>query len=112
MPHSMILFLYNTSILNDHGYISSGWGAFSSNNSPFQPHYKMSKASLNMYTKLLAERLPQITVSSFDPGWVKTNMGTQNAKKLPSETALEIYELISMKKKSGYFWLNGKPRDW
>lgn len=92
--------------------ISSGWGAFSSNNSPFQPHYKMSKVSLNMYTKLLAERLPQITVSSFDPGWVKTNMGTQNAKKLPSETALEIYELISMKKKSGYFWFNGKPRDW
>ncbi|CZH82209.1 oxidoreductase, short chain dehydrogenase/reductase [Legionella pneumophila] len=39
-------------------------------------------------------------------------MGTQNAKKLPSETALEIYELISMKKKSGYFWFNGKPRDW
>ncbi|APF03145.1 TPA: SDR family NAD(P)-dependent oxidoreductase [Legionella pneumophila] len=92
--------------------ISSGWGAFSSNNSPFQPHYKMSKASLNMYTKLLAERFPQMTVSSFDPGWVKTNMGTQNAKKLPGETAQEIYDLINMKKKSGYFWFNGKPRDW
>lgn len=65
----------------------------------------MSKVSLNMYTKLLAERLPQITVSSFDPGWVKTNMGTQNAKKLPSETALEIYELISMKKKAAIFGL-------
>ncbi|KGP64372.1 short-chain dehydrogenase [Legionella norrlandica] len=92
--------------------ISSGWGAFSSNNSPFQPHYKMSKASLNMYTKLLAERLPQITVSSFDPGWVKTDMGTKNAPKLPAETAQEIYELITKEKKSGYFWHEGKVRDW
>lgn len=32
-------------------------------------------------------------------------MGTQNAKKLPSETALEIYELISMKKKAAIFGL-------
>lgn len=98
----------NAQIIN----ISSGWGTFSSNNSAFQPHYKMSKASLNMYTKLLSERLPQITVSSFDPGWVKTDMGTQNAPTAPARTAHEIYELVNMKKKSGYFWYDGKIRDW
>lgn len=98
----------NAQIIN----ISSGWGTFSSNNSAFQPHYKMSKASLNMYTKLLSERLPQITVSSFDPGWVKTDMGTQNAPTPPAKTAHEIYELVNMKKKSGYFWYDGKIRDW
>lgn len=92
--------------------ISSGWGAFSSNNSAYEPHYKMSKACLNMYTKLLAERLPNFTISSFDPGWVKTSMGTAGAEKLPSETAAELYALINSKKESGYFWYEGRIRDW
>lgn len=92
--------------------ISSGWGAFSSNDSAYQPHYKMSKACLNMYTKLLAERLHDVTVSSFDPGWVKTDMGSTDAIKLPAEAALEIYTLANNKKETGYFWHEGKIRDW
>jgi NAD(P)-dependent dehydrogenase (short-subunit alcohol dehydrogenase family) len=101
--------------LNSQGQIiniSSGWGAFSSNDSAYQPHYKMSKSCLNMYTKLLAKRLPEITISSFDPGWVKTEMGKNNAPKLPFETAQELYELVNKTKKSGYFWHEGKIRDW
>ncbi|KTC82423.1 SDR family NAD(P)-dependent oxidoreductase [Legionella cherrii] len=98
----------NAQIIN----ISSGWGAFSSNDSASVPHYKMSKSCLNMYTLLLAERLPEITVSSFDPGWVKTDMGTNNAPKHPSQTAQELYELVNKKKKSGYFWHQGKIREW
>ncbi|CAM2742831.1 oxidoreductase [Legionella steigerwaltii] len=98
----------NAQIIN----ISSGWGAFSSNDSASVPHYKMSKSCLNMYTLLLAEKLPEITVSSFDPGWVKTDMGTNNAPKNPSKTAQELYDLVNKKKKSGYFWYEGKIRDW
>ncbi|KTC83869.1 SDR family NAD(P)-dependent oxidoreductase [Legionella cincinnatiensis] len=92
--------------------ISSGWGAFSSNDSAYQPHYKMSKSCLNMYTLLLTKRLPQNTISSFDPGWVRTNMGKNNAPKLPSEAAQEIYNLVNKKKKSGYFWHEGTIREW
>ncbi|HHT0592970.1 TPA: SDR family NAD(P)-dependent oxidoreductase [Legionella anisa] len=98
----------NAQIVN----ISSGWGTFSSNDSPSVPHYKMSKSCLNMYTLLLAKRLSGITVSSFDPGWVKTDMGTNNAPKLPSKTAQELYELINKQKESGYFWHEGGIRDW
>ncbi|AWN75327.1 SDR family NAD(P)-dependent oxidoreductase [Legionella anisa] len=98
----------NAQIIN----ISSGWGTFSSNDSASVPHYKMSKSCLNMYTLLLAKRLSGITVSSFDPGWVKTDMGTNNALKLPSETAQEIYDLVQMKKKSGCLWHEGKIRNW
>lgn len=98
----------NAQIIN----ISSGWGAFSSNDSAYQPHYKMSKACLNMYTKLLAERLHDVTVSSFDPGWVKTDMGTNDAIKFPAEAAQEIYTLANTKKETGYFWYEGKIRDW
>jgi len=98
----------NAQIIN----ISSGWGTFSGNDSACVPHYKMSKSCLNMYTLLLAKRLPETTVSSFDPGWVKTDMGTNNAPTLPSKTAQELYELINKPKKSGYFWHEGTIRDW
>lgn len=98
----------NAQIIN----ISSGWGTFSSNDSASVPNYKMSKSCLNMYTLLLAKRLPGITVSSFDPGWVKTDMGTDNAPTPPSKTAHELYELIHKKKESGYFWHEGKIRNW
>jgi NAD(P)-dependent dehydrogenase (short-subunit alcohol dehydrogenase family) len=92
--------------------ITSGWGSFSSNDSASQPQYKMSKTCLNMYTKLLAERLPRNTISSFDPGWVRTDMGTDIAPTLPSEAAQELYNLVTMEKESGYFWHNGTIRDW
>jgi len=77
--------------------VSSNWGAFSDDNfSEFQPHYKMSKAALNMYSKLLSSRLKDkhITVSSFDPGWVKTDMGGMDASKEPSSVGKEIFNLL------------------
>ncbi|KTC65759.1 oxidoreductase [Legionella adelaidensis] len=92
--------------------ITSGWGAFSTNESAVAPHYKMSKASLNMYTLLLSQRLPDITISSIDPGWVKTDMGSPQAPKSPEEVAMEIYTLVITDKKSGGFWHNGALREW
>ncbi|VEH85299.1 oxidoreductase (plasmid) [Legionella adelaidensis] len=72
----------------------------------------MSKASLNMYTLLLSQRLPDITISSIDPGWVKTDMGSPQAPKSPEEVAMEIYTLVITDKKSGGFWHNGALREW
>ncbi|WP_115703943.1 SDR family NAD(P)-dependent oxidoreductase [Legionella sainthelensi] len=92
--------------------ISSGWGTFSSNDSAYQPHYKMSKSCLNMYTVLLTKRLPKNIISSFDPGWVRSDMGKDNAPKSPSEAAQEIYNLVHKKKESGYFWHAGTIREW
>ncbi len=93
--------------------ISSGWGSFSGNDSPFQPHYKLSKACINMYTKVLSERNPCINVSSFDPGWVKTDMGTIDAPKTPEEAAQEIFDLIGNEvKPNGCFWSGNELREW
>lgn len=96
--------------------ISSGWGTFSDAGfDEFVPHYKMSKATLNMYTKLLAKRVvdEQIVVSAYDPGWVKTDMGGQAATDLPEEVATDVLRLIEDKQaKSGQLWYKGKPRDW
>jgi NAD(P)-dependent dehydrogenase (short-subunit alcohol dehydrogenase family) len=95
--------------------ITSDWGSFSEQNfDAFQPHYKMSKAALNMYTKLLAKRLDnkEITVSSLDPGWTQTDMGGQEASRKPEEVAKDILNLLSNNVKSGQFWHQGRIRKW
>ncbi|MBN2817558.1 MAG: SDR family NAD(P)-dependent oxidoreductase [Bacteroidales bacterium] len=100
----------NAHIIN----ISSGWGSFSEKNfDAFNPHYKMSKAALNMYTKLLSERLKStgIRVSAVDPGWVKTDMGGANADRNSEEVANELMDLMD-KSETGKFWHQGSSREW
>lgn len=95
--------------------ITSDWGSFSEFNfDEFQPHYKMSKAALNMYTKLLAKRLESqnITVSSLDPGWTQTDMGGKVAPRLPKDVAGDIFNLLNNDVDSGQFWHKGKIRSW
>ncbi len=91
--------------------ISSGAATITEFSGSYVPAYQISKAALNMYTRTLASRLAGkgITVSSFDPGWVKTDMGGKEAPRDPAE---EIYELATSKVDSGYFWRQGKKRSW
>ncbi|MFK2818587.1 SDR family NAD(P)-dependent oxidoreductase [Flavobacteriaceae sp. LMIT009] len=105
------LFTPNAHIIN----ITSDWGSFSEQNfDAFQPHYKMSKTTLNMYTKLLAKRLDEmhIKVSSLDPGWTQTDMGGKTAPRLPKDVAGDILNLLTSNVKSGCFWHQGKVRKW
>lgn len=103
---------------NTNGHIinvTSDWGSFSEENfDEFQPQYKMSKAALNMYTKLLAKRLEEqnIIVSSFDPGWTQTDMGGNNASRKPIEVANDFKNLLNQCTVSGKFWHNGEIRNW
>ena len=95
--------------------LASDWGSFSEQNfDEFQPHYKMSKAALNMYTKLLSERIKksEVKVSSFDPGWVQTDMGSKNATRTPNEVAVEMINLMEQKNDTGKFWHKGQIRKW
>ncbi len=94
--------------------LSSGLGSIEGTINGYYPAYRISKASVNMYTRVLAGRLAEadITVSSIDPGWVITDMGGEKAARKPSESATEIYELATSKVDSGYFWYKGKKKPW
>jgi NAD(P)-dependent dehydrogenase (short-subunit alcohol dehydrogenase family) len=78
------------------------------------PAYKISKAGLNMFTRTMSYQLRDkgVTVSSLDPGWVRTDMGGEDAPINPEEVAEEIFDLASRKVETGQFWLHGKKRSW
>jgi NAD(P)-dependent dehydrogenase (short-subunit alcohol dehydrogenase family) len=95
--------------------IGSGWGSVSEKGLDASvPHYKMSKAALHMYTKVLAVRLQprDIKVSAFDPGRVKSDMGTARARKAPETAAHEIVNLFESQVESGHFWDGKGRRTW
>ncbi len=81
------------------------------------PAYKISKCALNMYTRTLAMSLTHedsrgIIVSSIHPGWVRTNIGGDEAPDSPEEAARQIADLSLSTPPSGYFWYNGEKAAW
>jgi NAD(P)-dependent dehydrogenase (short-subunit alcohol dehydrogenase family) len=69
--------------------------------------YRMSKAALNMYTKILSNRLAgKQLVASVHPGWVRTNISKSNinGRLSPEVSAQKIFEFISRDFKTGTFW--------
>ncbi len=103
--------------IHDGGHIiniSSGSGSLTEFSGSWAPGYSISKAALNMFTRVLAGQLKsrKIVVSSLSPGWVRTDMGGPGAPRDPSEPANEIFELAISKVDSGYFWAQGHKRTW
>lgn len=78
------------------------------------PSYKISKAALNMYTRTLSLRLKEsgITVSSVHPGWVRTDMGGQEAPASPEEAAEGIYKIAISRPETGQFWFKEEKLPW
>lgn len=69
--------------------------------------YRMSKAALNMYTKILSNRLEgKQLVASVHPGWVRTNISKSNinGRLSPEESAQKIFQFITSDFKTGTFW--------
>lgn len=70
--------------------------------------YRMSKSALNMYTKILTNRLKgKIKVASVHPGWVKTTIRESNiinGTLTPEESAENIFRFINSDFESGMFW--------
>ncbi|HEY7004588.1 MAG TPA: SDR family oxidoreductase [Gaiellaceae bacterium] len=68
--------------------ISSGMGQLSDMGG-HSPAYRVSKAGLNVLTRMLSAELTEenILVNSVCPGWVRTDMGTQAARRSVEEGA-------------------------
>ena len=87
--------------------ISSKMGAIGTCLKTNATAYRMSKAALNMYSKILANRLlNKVTVATVHPGWVRTSISNTNgdAPFSPEESAAEIIDFIQSDFKTGIFW--------
>jgi NAD(P)-dependent dehydrogenase (short-subunit alcohol dehydrogenase family) len=66
--------------------VSSGMGGITEMNGGY-PGYRLSKAALNASTRVLSEELKgdNIKVNALCPGWVRTDMGGEDAHLSPEE---------------------------
>jgi short-subunit dehydrogenase len=96
--------------LNENGKIiniSSKMGSIAVCQKTDSVAYRMSKTALNMYSKILANRLSgKQSIATIHPGWVKTEL-TENNKFAPlstEESAQNIFEFIQSDYKTGIYW--------
>ena len=75
--------------------VSSGGGQLTGGADGWAPAYCISKTALNGVTVQLAAALPKFTVNSVCPGWVRTEMGGENASRSVEEGADKIVWLAS-----------------
>ena len=76
------------------------------NAGPDGPGYRMSKAAINMYAVMLAQRLTEknIKVTPLHPGWVKTRMGGESAPVTIEQSVNGIYKALTENTETGKFW--------
>ena len=75
--------------------VSSGGGQLTGGADGWAPTYCISKTALNGVTVQLAAALPNFAVNSVCPGWVRTDMGGENASRSVEEGADTIVWLAS-----------------
>lgn len=75
--------------------VSSGGGQLDGGADGWAPAYCVSKTALNGVTAQLATALPKFAVNSVCPGWVRTDMGGQNARLSVGEGASTLVWLAS-----------------
>lgn len=75
--------------------VSSGSGQLTGGADGWAPAYSISKSALNGVTSQLAAALPKFAVNAVCPGWVRTDMGGENASCSVEEGADTIVWLAS-----------------
>lgn len=76
--------------------ISSGWGSITQMDEHVYMSYGTSKVALNYAMKSLSLALQneRFVVVSLNPGWVRTDMGSQDADLEPRESATRLIKII------------------
>ncbi len=95
--------------------VSSGMGGLNSMAGGW-PAYRSSKTALNAFTKIFAEELRpyNIKINSVCPGWVKTQMGGENAPRTLEEGIQGIIWAATLDDEgpSGGFFRDGRVIPW
>lgn len=97
--------------------LSSELGSLSASQMGSSAAYRMSKTALNMLTRLLALELkdcPDILVNAAAPGWVRTELGGEDAPRTPEEGARTPVWLATLPVggPSGGFFRDEAPYAW
>ena len=95
-------------------FMSSVLGSVGIPDAPDLALYKASKAALNSMINSFVVRLGEtrLSVLAMHPGWVKTDMGGEDAPMTPEEAAEHIYTLALSKPETGQFWFKGERYPW
>ena len=97
--------------------LSSTLGSIARTDSLYSPSYAISKAALNMATRLLSIALRErgIVVVSLSPGWVRTDMGGAGAPLQPDASIASMLRVIDHLKASDsgrFLTQNGETIPW
>ena len=97
--------------------LSSRLGSIAATTTLQTPSYAISKAALNMATRLMAAALAEhgATVVAFSPGWVRTDMGGASAPLSAPESVasmLRVIEELSRADRGRFLGHDGTPIDW
>ena len=75
-------------------HMTSQLGSIADNQSGGYYFYRISKAALNMFNKSFSQDYPHIPSIVIHPGWVRTDMGGNNAPISPEIAAINVSDLI------------------
>ena len=94
--------------------VSSGGGQLADGADGWAPAYCISKTAMNGVTSQLAAALPKFAVNSVCPGWVRTDMGGENATRSVAEGAAGIVWLAAdaPQSETSKFWRDRKVIPW
>jgi NAD(P)-dependent dehydrogenase (short-subunit alcohol dehydrogenase family) len=94
--------------------VSSGGGQLDGGADGWAPVYCVSKTALNGVTSQLATALPKFAINSICPGWVRTDMGGENASRSVEQGAAGIVWLVAdaPQNLTGKFIRDGKVIPW
>jgi len=97
--------------------LSSELGSLADTTHFHSPSYAISKAALNMVTRLLAAQLKSdgIAVVSIHPGWVRTDMGGSSAPLGAAESVtgmLRVIDALVLRDSGAFFDYRGEAMAW
>ena len=95
--------------------VSSGYGSIEQSGGGWPIMYCCSKAAVNMFSAIIGQAWPDRVVVAISPGWVRTDMGGDDADLAPEESVrgmLETLSKLTPADSGGFFDYRGERKPW